>query len=910
MQASPGNTSDRRSGARRLARIVSGVIGLALLLAIAAFLFGTVGFFAPLRAAAIEKLLSASLGAPVTIEGPVTFDWGSTVVVSGSNIRIERPQGAPAGEADTIAEGAIGLGLDALLSGTLDLRALRLHGVSLARNSTLVGFDPDAPSDVSISDRWFGLVPGAVRLAKTADIAVSDVSYHYLNPVSGWDFDIALATFATARGEPGAPSTITASGTVNGAPVKADVEVRPLVAGDRSLGDGFTLIVTSSGGTVSMRSIVPRNRTASLRTTAVSADITSIGDLLDALKITRTVEGTATLAGNIDSTTGVSALRDLNATLALADGPTFEAHGAIDNLEARKGFDVIVEAEWPQDAAGSVDDADLLSFEVHAITGRFTGELSALAMRDGWITTNFFSNAIPRLGPITAGAIRRDKTGRLSVEDLHVLAGPADAPTFNLSGRIGDLLQLADFNLSGDIAIPTVEVLGIAVADPAALGKLAGAFGVSDASGAAGVDRLTASLAGSRLAAANLELSADQSQPTQTGRFALTLDVPDYAALAKAIGLSPEAVGAIAFKGQIALSEDSGDIDGSLRFGKTALTGDLSIKPEDGRPLIGGDISTPALHVADVWRLVGIGAAFQQLRKDKKARTEPADATADAPATAPATAVAVARPRFDVAVSAGKIAGASGGAVSSVSGRLLYDEGLMTAKSFALRFDGGHFGFDGHMKAREASRPFSATGRINGWPVGKALQELEIDLPIEGILEAAFDVSSSGASVQTAIREAKGDITIRLVDGTIANRLIDLSGLVLPTWLFAPSAKTGMSRVDCFSAKVDLQPGLATLRSGIVETDDVIVTATGPIDFKDDTIDIEAKPKARVDNLIPIVSPFAIRGPLSAPKVVIEGGGVAGRAIAETLALPLNTLGTLLGVDRADPKSHSSSGAC
>ncbi|MCT8973443.1 AsmA family protein [Microbaculum marinisediminis] len=890
------------------------MIGLVLLLAIVAFLFGTVGLFAPLRAAAIEKLLSASLGAPVTIEGPVTFDWGSTLVVSGSKIRVERPEGAPAGEVDTIAKGAIGLGLDALLGGTLNLRALRLHGVSLARNSTLVGFDPDAPSDVSISDRWFGLVPGAVRLAKTADIAVSDVSYHYLNPVSGWDFDIALATFATARGEPGTPSTITASGTVNGAPVKADVEVRPLVAGNRSLGDGFTLTVTGPGGSISIRSIVPGNVTASLRKTAVSADVTSIGDLLDTLKIARTVEGTATLAGSIDTSAGVSALRDLKATLALADGPTFEARGTIDNLEERKGFDVIVEAEWPQDATGGVDEAGLLSFEVHAITGRLTGDLSALAMQDGWITTNLFADAIPRLGPISAGAIRRDKAGRLSVEGLHVLAGPADAPTFDLSGRIGDLLQLADFNLSGDIAIPTAELLGIAAADPAALGKLTGAFAVSDASGAAGVDRLTASLAGSSLATASLELSADQSRPTQTGRFALTLDVPDYVPLAKAIGLSPEAVGAIAFKGQIALSDDSGDIDGNLHFGKTALTGDLSVKPEDGRPLIGGDISTPTLHVADVWRLVGIGTAFQQLRKDNKAHTEPAggpdNTPANTPGNTPATGATGARPRFDVAVNAGKIQGASGDAVSSVSGRLLYDEGLVTAKSFALRFDDGHFGFDGHMKVREPSRPFSATGRIDGWPVGKALQELEIDLPIEGLLEAAFDVSSSGSSVQTAIREARGGVTIRLADGTIANRLIDLSGLVLPSWLFAPSAKTGMSRIDCFSAKVDFNPGLATLKSGVIETDDVIVTATGPIDFKDDTIDIEAKPRARVDNLIPIVSPFAIRGPLSAPKVVIEGGGVAGRAIAETLALPLNTLGTLLGVDRADPKSHSSSGAC
>ena len=125
----------------------------------------------------------------------------------------------------------------------------------------------------------------------------------------------------------------------------------------------------------------------------------------------------------------------------------------------------------------------------------------------------------------------------------------------------------------------------------------------------------------------------------------------------------------------------------------------------------------------------------------------------------------------------------------------------------------------------------------------------------------------------------------------------------------APSAKTGESRIECFSAKLAFKPGLATLQSAAVETDEVIVKATGMIDFKKDTIDIEATPKALKPNLIPIVSPFAIRGPLSAPKVEIKGG-VAGRAVAETLALPFNTLGTLLGVDKSGPKPRGPSNDC
>ncbi len=880
-----------------MVRLVSGLIGLAFALAVAFLLVGTVGFLGPMRAALVEKMLTSSLGAPVAIDGPVKFGLGPTVLITGSKIRVERPEGAPSGEADRIEEGAIGVGLRALLAGALDLRSLRLHGVALAENSTLVGFDPDAAAGDRNVQRWFGLVPGAVRLAKHADIAVSDVTYRYRDSRSGWDFDIVATTFATARGQSGGPSTITASGTVNGAALSVDASIRPLVFDGRAIGDGFTLTARTAGGTLEMRSVVPKDPAKDMRQASIGADISSVGDILDSLKIARTIEGTAKLAAGIETSGADSALRNLDASLTLADGATLRATGSIANLDAQKGFDLSIDAEWPTDGAKTVDEAGLLTFEVYGVTGRLTGDLDALALSEGWITTNLFSEAIPRLGPITAGAIRRDDDGRLAVEDLHVLAGPADAPTFDLSGRIGDLLQLADFDLSGDIAVPTADALGIKPADPAALGKLTGTFAVSDASGTAGVDTLTAKLTGSKLVSADLELKADQTKPEETARFALSLNVPDYARLASAAGLTSEPVGPVAFKGIVSLSRRSGDVDGSLRFGRTEISGDLSVKPEDKRALVAGNITTPALHLVDARRLFEIVSDFRRSRETSMARKQPAS-----------TQRAVMHPRFDIAVNAGRIEGAASD-VSSVTGHVLYEEGLVTARSFSLEFDRGRFDFDGHMNVREESRPFSAKGRIARWPIGDALQTFEIDLPIEGVLEAAFDVSSSGASARTAVREARGDLYMRIVDGTIGNRLIDLSGLVLPSWLFAPSARTGTSRIACFSAKLAFDPGLATLQSAIVETDDVIVRATGLIDFKDDTIDIEATPKARVDNLIPIVSPFAIRGPLSAPKVVIKGG-VAGRAVAEALALPFNTLGTLLGVDRTGPKPRDLSGGC
>ena len=44
--------------------------------------------------------------------------------------------------------------------------------------------------------------------------------------------------------------------------------------------------------------------------------------------------------------------------------------------------------------------------------------------------------------------------------------------------------------------------------------------------------------------------------------------------------------------------------------------------------------------------------------------------------------------------------------------------------------------------------------------------------------------------------------------------------------------------------------------------------------------------------------------------LVTGGGAGIGRAVAETLALPFNTLGALLGVDKSGPKPRSQNVKC
>ncbi len=55
-----------------------------------------------------------------------------------------------------------------------------------------------------------------VRIAKRADISISEAHYRYRNPKSGWEFDITVTDVATDRDASSDSTTPTMSGTVNG----------------------------------------------------------------------------------------------------------------------------------------------------------------------------------------------------------------------------------------------------------------------------------------------------------------------------------------------------------------------------------------------------------------------------------------------------------------------------------------------------------------------------------------------------------------------------------------------------------------------------------------------------------------------------------------------------------------------
>ena len=390
-------------------------------------------------------------------------------------------------------------------------------------------------------------------------------------------------------------------------------------------------------------------------------------------------------------------------------------------------------------------------------------------------------------------------------------------------------------------------------------------------------------MVGSDLLSLSLALDVGDLREVDDLRLDVDLDISDFSALAAALGTEVGKVGRAAFAGTLGLEKENVDANGSLTLGKTTLTGDLKGAVRNGRPHISGAISSKVLHLRDVKNVRALIAV-----KRKRARSVDTENT---------VAAVGGRPGFgqlsvglDVAIAS--IAGGNK-AVGGIKGKFAYEAGEVTLAPLHIGFLGGTISGEARIDTRSSPTVLKTKGKIAKLNMTSVLKELDLDPVVTGTLNASFDLVAAGRSARAALRSVNGSLTASLWGGGIGTSLIDLAGLSVPRWLFGRTGPSGRANIVCAIVPLKLKNGRATSGSIVIETDDVQVVGHGVIDFRDDKIALAFRPQPKRKDLINIVTPFAINGKLSKPTIEIQKGGVAGRAVEEVVALPLNLLGLI-----------------
>jgi len=827
------------------------------------------------------------LGQDIHVKGDLKVSIGRNLRITFNDLVVENPDWATQPDMARIQKGEIELRLWPLITGDLVVPHLLVDGAELNFEIAADGQESWRYSreEASGDDRSGLPLLGAV--------SIKNFALDWLDKSNGFDVDLKLETLETQRAGDDGANSVSGSGALN--ETEFTVTGR-LPALDKALSSDSSHAVQLALATESIQISLDGKIEDPLEGEGVdvglTAKVASLGDLLDLLEIERALEGEGDLAARITGDIGSLSLTGLKADVKTETGDTAKLTGSIERLGYGTGIDLDFKSKFASTRAAAGSDSFFDGLRLIALSGKLTGDLDALQISAMHVRTNAYAREFKRIGPISVNRFRKDDQNQLQLLGINAVAGPTDSPAFELRGSIGDLLGLTQLSLFGSFDIDTAPVLGFDAEDVRAkLGKLKGSFQLSDADGSAGLEKLDAKVTGTDILSLTMASVFDDFARGDGLKLDISLNIPSYAALARAVGETPVKIGAIKFDGQLSGDDERIDLKGKALIGKTSLTGNLTGTLKGKRPFLQGELSSPELRWLDLRALaLAGGSGAKQRVASAKSKTGSGDEPA---AEAAATALTLDAVDLDLKVKVGKIAG-SGSGLSDITSHAKLTGGVLTLAPLHMNYLGGSVNIDGTFDGRKRPSTLEIKGTVDDWQIGRVLKELGAEAPVSGEMYASFDLSTSGDSASALWRSLNGRFSSAISRGRIESSIIALTGLDISAYLFSDARKKGYTEVNCFIGRFGLKNGVATATTLLLDTPDIQMVGTGSINLRNDTIDIDVQPHPKRHKLIELGTPFSITGSLSDPKYTSRGTGM--RAVGETVLLGQNLLGTLVNL--------------
>jgi len=214
-------------------------------------------------------------------------------------------------------------------------------------------------------------------------------------------------------------------------------------------------------------------------------------------------------------------------------------------------------------------------------------------------------------------------------------------------------------------------------------------------------------------------------------------------------------------------------------------------------------------------------------------------------------------------------------------------------KSLSFKLGSGRVIADGRLNGVHASRPgLEVRGSATGFDFGHVMMQLgKGNLVSGGPTQAAFNLSSRGASVSALAASANGAAQISVGPATVSNSLMNLGGDFLVSVANAVNplrSSTTTNQLQCLVAYLPIRNGLVQINQSVgMQTERLDLTLDGQVNLGPESLLINIYPKER-SGLTTGVNPAGlvqIKGTLANPSMGINKSGVVKQAAGVGLAI-------------------------
>ncbi|GAA0615711.1 AsmA family protein [Brevundimonas kwangchunensis] len=223
-------------------------------------------------------------------------------------------------------------------------------------------------------------------------------------------------------------------------------------------------------------------------------------------------------------------------------------------------------------------------------------------------------------------------------------------------------------------------------------------------------------------------------------------------------------------------------------------------------------------------------------------------------------------------------------------------DGILNLDPVAFNFNRGELRGTAKINATRDT-PYSAVDfRLRGYPLESIIPARGGAPTVTGSALGRAQLEGPGASIHDFADNSKGTMSLVVPQGRIRSAFAELLGINVTAGLGRLlGGDESSSEIRCAVADFTVAGGVATARTFVIDTTPVLAQGTGTIDLGAETMNLRIDGETKEARLVRLWSPIVVQGPLTAPRVGIDGGQVAGQVgLGAALGALINPLVALL----------------
>lgn len=236
-------------------------------------------------------------------------------------------------------------------------------------------------------------------------------------------------------------------------------------------------------------------------------------------------------------------------------------------------------------------------------------------------------------------------------------------------------------------------------------------------------------------------------------------------------------------------------------------------------------------------------------------------------------------------------------------------DGTLTAPIFATY---GDRRVEANISAQNTGSPQAGLSlSAPGFDIGTFLKEVGATDLVEVEGHIGLDLSARGRSLAEIASNLNGKVDVATGRGSIHSSAFEWIAKDLIWALIPKGGESGVADLTCFIGEVDFDNGIGDVSALALVTSEMRTSGSGKIDLRDETIDMQLKPRPNDPGLLSLATPVNITGPLSAPSVLPDTGALLGDiAIAVGAGALTGGIGALLPLVSAEHFDADAASAC